>query len=201
MYHKFSATLALGLMALAGPVMAQGATPAPHIRGIITQVSGDVIDVMTRRGETVSVTLDANLTVTGVFKSSLAEIKPGSFIGTASAPQPDGSFKALSVTVFPPGITGGAGDFAWDLEPNSTMTNGTVGELSTAKGRVMSVKYATGEKQILVPDDVPVVTFHPSSRAAVVVGAHVTVNPIKAPDGTTHVARMQVGENGLVPPS
>ncbi len=201
MHTKITAAFALGLMAFAAPAMAQGTTPAPHIRGTVTMVSDTMVEVKTRKGETVSVILDPNFSVTGVFKSSFADIKPGSFIGAASAPQPDGTFKALAVIVFPPGITGGDGHYAWDLEPNSTMTNGTVGELSMSKGRVLSVKYPNGEKQIVVPDDVPVVSFHPSTRAAIVVGANVTINPIKAPDGSTHAARMQVGENGMIPPA
>jgi hypothetical protein len=199
MQKRFSAVLALGLIALAAPAMAQA--PAPHVRGTITKVDGDKIEVKTRSGDVVPVTLDSNVSVAGVFKSNLADIKPGSFIGTAAAPQPDGSLKALEVTVFPPGVTGGDGHYAWDLEPNSTMTNGTVGELSTSKGRVMTVKYPNGEKQITVPDDVPVVSFHPSSRAALVVGARITLNPVKAADGSTHTARVQVGEGGTIPPA
>ncbi len=199
MQKRFSAAFALGLMAIAGPALAQA--PTPHLRGTITKVTGDVIEVKPRRGEPVSVTLDNNVSVAGVFKSKLADIKTGSFIGTAAAPQPDGTLKALEVTVFPPGITGGDGHYAWDLEPNSTMTNGTVGELTTAKGHTMTVKYPNGEKQIVVPDDVPVVSFHPSSRAALVVGANVTVNTLKAVDGSTHTARVQVGEGGTIPPA
>lgn len=199
MHKPLSAILALGLMTVAGHALAQA--PAPHVRGTISKVSGDSIEVTTRRGEVVPVTLDSNLSVAGVFRSALADIKPGSFIGTAAAPQPDGTLKALEVTVFPPGVTGGDGHYAWDLEPNSTMTNGTVGELSTAKGRVMTVKYPNGEKQIVVPDDVPVVSFHPSTRAALVVGAHVTLNPVKAADGSVHTVRIQVGEGGVIPPA
>jgi hypothetical protein len=65
----------------------------------------------------------------------------------------------------------------------------------------MTVKYPNGEKQITVPDDVPVVSFHPSSRAALVVGARITLNPVKAADGSTHTARVQVGEGGTIPPA
>jgi hypothetical protein len=199
MQKRLSAALALGFMAFAVPAMAQA--PIPHVRGTITKVDGDVIMVKTRKGDVVSVTLDANAPIAGVFKSQIADIKPGSFIGTAAAPQPDGTLKALEVTVFPPGITGGDGHYAWDLEPNSTMTNGTVGELSTSKGRTMTVKYPNGEKQIVVPDDVPVVSFHPRTRAALVVGAHVTATVAKAADGTTHASRIQVGEGGTIPPA
>ncbi len=194
-----SAIFALGLITLSGHAMAQA--PAPHLRGTITKVSGDTIDVQSRGGATTTVTLDSNVTVSGVFKSSMAEIKPGSFIGTASAPQPDGSLKALEVTVFPSGVTGGDGHYAWDLEPNSTMTNGRVGDLVGTSGRTMTVKYPNGEKQIMVPADVPVVSFHGSSRAALVVGAHVTVNPTKAADQSTHTSRVSVGENGMIPPA
>jgi hypothetical protein len=48
---------------------------------------------------------------------------------------------------------------------------------------------------------VPVVSFHPSTRAALVVGAHVTATVAKAADGTTHASRIQVGEGGTIPPA
>ena len=36
----------------------------------------------------------------GVSKATLAEVKPGAFIGVGAMPQPDGSQRAIQVTVF-----------------------------------------------------------------------------------------------------
>ena len=72
MQKRLSAALALGFMAFAVPAMAQA--PIPHVRGTITKVDGDVIMVKTRKGDVVSVTLDANAPIAGVFKSQIADI-------------------------------------------------------------------------------------------------------------------------------
>ena len=63
----------------------------------------------------------------------LADIKKGSYIGTAAMPQADGTQTALEVLVFPEAARGtGEGHFPWDLEPQSTMTNATVADLAAA---------------------------------------------------------------------
>ena len=193
--------LAAGLSLTAAASYAQ-TTPPMRIRATIDKVDGNVLDLKARDGHEVTVTLTGDVKVVGVTKSTVAEIKPGSFIGTAAVPQPDGTLKALEVTVFPPSMKGtGEGNYGWDLGSNSTMTNGTVGDLVVSNGRTMTVNYnGTGEKKITVPDDVPIVSLEPSDRSLLVVGAHVIVVPTKAADGTLTANRISVGENGTVPP-
>ena len=41
-----------------------------------------------------------DITVIGVAKTSLADIKQGSYIGVSGMPQPDGSQKAIAVHIF-----------------------------------------------------------------------------------------------------
>ena len=74
--------------------------------------------------------------------------------------------------VFPPSMRGsGEGFRPYDLEGGgSTMTNGTVGSLVGTNGRVATVKYGNEEKKVLIPDDVPVVSFEPTDRSALKAG-------------------------------
>ena len=179
---------------------AQPAQPL-RIRGTVEKVEGNVLTVKPHTGPDVTVTLSANTAVTGVSEAQVSDIKPGSYVGTAAVPQPDGTEKALEVHVFPPSMTGaGEGHRAFDLG-GSNMTNGTVGDLVTANGRTMTVKYKGEEKRIVVPDDVPVVFLNPgASRALIQPGAKVIVQPSKAANGTLTADRISVGENGLTPP-
>jgi len=194
----FAAALALGVSA--GVAFGQ-TPPVAHLRGTIEKVDGDTLMVKTRDGKVVPVKMSADAAITGVYDAKLADIASGSFIGTAAAPQPDGTLKALEVTVFPKGMHGGEGSYGWDLTPTSTMTNGTVGDVVGSKGRTITVKYPNGEKTITVPDDVPVVTFEVTDRSKLVVGEHVMLAPVKAADGSLSVTRVQVGEHGVVPPA
>ena len=94
----------------------------------------------------------------------------------------------------------GAGFRPFDLEGGSTMTNGTVGSLVGTTGRVATVKYPDGEKRVLIPDDVPVVSFEPATTAALVAGSKVIVAGERAADGSVTASSINVGKDGLTPP-
>jgi len=49
----------------------------------------------------------------------------------------------------------GEGHRPFDLQPESTMTNGTVGAVTGSVGRTLTVTYQGGEKTIVVPQDTP----------------------------------------------
>ena len=62
-----------------------------------------------------------------VKKFELADIKPGTYVGIATRTGANGELQAIEVLVFPEAMRGaGEGHYAWDLEPGSMMTNGTV---------------------------------------------------------------------------
>src|SRR4030095_703253 len=146
-----------GLLGASYSALAQ--TPPPiGVRGAITAVSDDAIEVHTNRGDDLSIKIGKDTQVRAVTLGKVTDIKPGSYIGTAATPLPDGSLKALEVHVFPPAMAGtGDGHRAWDLRPQSTMTNGTVGDLVATNGRTLTLKYKGGERKIIVPDDGPIV--------------------------------------------
>ena len=198
-YHSTTATLASAF----GFVLAIGTASAqvpPRTRGVITAVSADSIMLKSHSGTT-TLKIDATTGYVGARKSSLGEIKAGRFIGTAAVPQPDGSLKALEVTVFPESMRGaGEGNYGWDLGKGSSMTNGTIGSVVNSSGRSMTVDYKGGQKTLTVPDDVPVVDLEPGTAALLKPGAHVVAFGPKAADGTVDAKRIIVGEGGTVPP-
>jgi hypothetical protein len=194
------ATLAAGLVA--GTMGTAIAQPAPsRVRATIDSVTDKTLTVTRRNGGPVTIALPPDVRIGGISIAKIEDIKPGSYIGTAAAPQPDGTQKALEVHVFPPSMVGvGEGFRPWDSAPNSTMTNGTVGDLVGSKGRTLTVKYKGGEKTVIVPDDVPIVSIEPGTRALLTPGAHVVVTASKGADGSLTAISVNVGEHGLTPP-
>ena len=103
--------------------------------------------------------------------------------------------------MFPPSMRGvGEGSRPFDVEPGSTMTNGTIGSMVSANGRTLTVTYKDGEKKVFVPNGVPFVSYAPADRSALTSNANVLVNATRAPDGTVTASSVLVGQNGLVPP-
>lgn len=194
------AVLAASLILAGRPLLAQEAPPTA-VRGTITQAAGDGLKVRTTRGEELSVTLNAQTAVRGISLAQVSEIQPGRYIGTTAVPQSDGTLKAIEVHVFPPEMAGtGDGHRPWDLVPNSTMTNGAVGDLVTTNGRTITVKYKTGEKKVVVPDDVPVVNIEAGDRSLLVPGTQVVLFARKGADGALTALFISAGKNGVKPP-
>ena len=202
MKHTFSLALCLLLFAC-GSVLAQAPAPTQRIRGDVVALDGLSLQVKSRSGETLAIKLADNYVVTAVVKIDATAIKAGAFVGTATVPQPDGTLTSLEVLVFPESMRGSnEGHYPWDLKPGSMMTNATIVDVtSSGQGsRRMTLKYKDGEKSIVVPEDVPIVTFEPGEKSMLVPGAHVLLTATKQPDGSLTAARVAVGKNGLVPP-
>ena len=134
-----------------------------RIRGTIDRQEGDVYLVKARSGDELKLKLAPNASVVALVPSTLADIKQGSYIGVAGLPQADGSQKALEVHIFPESMRGvGDGHRGWDLQPSSTMTNGSVEQTSaSAEVQMLTLKYKDGEKKVLVPAGIPIVMYLP----------------------------------------
>jgi hypothetical protein len=188
---------------LCASASAQAPIPTQRIRGDVTALDGLDLRVKDRMGETLTVKLAENYTVTAVAKIDMSAIKPGAFVGIASMPQPDGTLKAIEVLLFPESMRGsGEGHYPWDLRPGSMMTNATVtyATVESSGGQRLTLKYKDGEKTIEVPPEAPLVTFEPGNRPMLVPGAHVILTAAKQPDGTLTAGRVAIGKDGLVPP-
>jgi len=200
-----AAVAALCLTALLPAVASAQNADTVRIRGTLVRVDASTLVVQARGGEVVSLARPADLAVSEVYPIKLSDIKRGSFIGTAAMPQADGTQKALEVVVFPEAARGtGEGHRPWDLLPESTMTNATVADLAAAPksvrgGQQLHLTYKGGEKTVVVPPDVPVVTFRPGTGALLVPGARVLVNA-QEKNGTPTALRVTAGRNGFAPP-
>jgi hypothetical protein len=196
------AGLLLCFVTLAVLAQAPAGIPAQRIRGDVVALDGLNLQVRSRTGETLTVKLAENYTVTAVVKIGIDRIVPGTFVGIASIPQADDTQRALEVLLLPESRRGsGEGHYAWDLQPGSMMTNATVATVTSVdQVHRMTLKYKDGEKTILVPPGAPVVTFEPGDRAMLVPGAHVIFSASKQPDGNLTASGVAVGKDGLVPP-
>ncbi len=174
-----------------------------RVRGTIEKVEGSTLVVKARDGSELRVKPKPDAKVYGITKTSLDSIKPGSYVGSAAVPTPDGNLKALEVHVFPENMRGtGEGHRSFDMGPKSTMTNATVVDAEVGQdGRTLSVKYKGGEKKITVPPTAPVVTYVPASKDDLKPGVRIVIpNAAKLPDGTFETAGINVGVNGTTPP-
>jgi hypothetical protein len=181
--------------------MASAQTPM-RVRGTIEKVDAQSMTVKSREGRDLEIRLADNLTVSGVVKAPLSDIKAGTFVGAAALQQPDGMLKALEVLIFPEAARGSnEGHYAWDLMPESTMTNATVAEsVLGVAGPVLTLKYKDGEKKIVVPPDVPIVTFVPGDRSLLKPGTGVFFSATPQADGKLMATRVAAGKDGIVPP-
>lgn len=70
----------------------------------------------------------------------------------------------------------GDGHRAWDLQPSSTMTNGSVEQSTTSSDdQAVTLKYKDDEKKIVIPSDVPVVAYTPGDRSELKPGARIFI--------------------------
>ena len=172
-----------------------------RIRGPIEAVDGPTLTVKAVEAGDVKVKLTDNAAVYGVIKGSLADVKPGAYIGVGATPQADGSQRAIQVMIFAEQQRGtGEGHRPWD-RPNSTMTNATVDTtVAGVDGQVIMVTYKDGEKKIIVGPDAVIRAYVVGGRDELKPGAHINiVAATKKPDGTFEAARVNVGRDGIVP--
>jgi hypothetical protein len=205
--QKMSKTIRLAL-ALTGFVLFGATSPASaqetvRLRGSIERVEGPVYVVKNRDGAEVKLTVTDNPLFVAIVKSTMADIKPGMFVGSTGMPQPDGTQKAIEVHIFPESMRGtGEGHYDWDLKPQTKMTNANVEQtVGGVDGQVLSVKYKDGEKKLLVTPETAVVTYVAGDKADLKPGTKIFVGAAKKQaDGTLQTPRITYGKDGLMPP-
>ena len=190
----------LALLGMASPASAQETV---RLRGTIERIEGPVYIVKNRDGEEVKLTVTDNPLFVAIVKSSVADIKPGMFVGSTGMPQPDGTQRAIEVHIFPETMRGtGEGHYDWDLKPQTKMTNANVEQtVAGVDGQLLSVKYKDGEKKLLVTPETVVVTYVAGDKADLKPGTKIFVGAAKKQaDGTLQTPRITYGKDGLMPP-
>jgi hypothetical protein len=204
----------LGAAGLMLATVATGFAQQPQnvrVRGTIEQIEGSAMTVKSRQGETLKVLVADDARVSALTKASLSDIKLGGYVGATAMPEADGRWKALEVHIFQEAMRGtGIGDRPHDLSPKSTMTNGTIDNLSSgtvggtaanAGGMTLTLNYKDGEKKIDVTPETVVVFYLPGSKDDLKAGAKIYITAsTKQADGTLLMTRVNAGRDGLTPP-
>ena len=189
-------------LALAGVAVAAQAPPPTRIRGDIVSLNGDTLTVHRRSGDTVTIALKSDVPVNAVRKIAMADIKPGSFIGTTAKADTKGNLTAQEVHVFPESGRGtGEGHYAWDLGPHSTMTNANVDAVvQSTSGSDLHLSYKGGNNTVTIPPNVPIVTFIPAAEGDLTAGKKVFV--VASASSANHfiAQRVVVEKDGVAPP-
>jgi hypothetical protein len=225
---QFGLVIALSA-AIALPVLAQSqapnaaASPAPapppaqtRIRAIVVSFTAPTLTVKTDAGDTVTLTVPAELRIMANATATLADIKPGDFVGSAADKGPDGKLHAEEVHIFPEAMRGtGEGHRPMGPDPNRTMTNGTVsaappdpeartmtnGTVSAASGdssRTITIQYDGGVQEIEVGPDVPIITLVVGDTSLLKPGAEVSIVAVQK-DGGLVATRLTAEKDGVKP--
>ena len=196
-------TLAALSVALVGLALPASAQETVRVRGTIERVEGPVYVIKDRDGAEVKLTVTDNPLYVAIVKSTMADIKPGMFVGSTGMTQADGTQKAIEVHIFPESMRGtGEGHYDWDLKPNTKMTNANVEQtVAGTDGPVLTVKYKDGEKKLMVTPETAVVSYVVGSKDDLKPGIKVFIGAAKKqPDGTVQTPRITYGKDGLTPP-
>jgi len=183
-------------------VLPASAQETVRIRGTIERIDGPVYVVKNRDGAELKLTVTDNPLFVAIAPATMADIKPGMFVGSAGTMQADGTQKAIEVHIFPESMRGtGEGHYDWDLKPQTKMTNGNVEQtVAGVDGPLLSVKYKDGEKKLMVTPETVVVTYVPGNKDDLKPGTRIFVAAAKKqPDGTLQTPRITYGRNGAGP--
>lgn len=199
-----TARIVFAVFAVALTAGMAGAQQPPSVRvaGTVESFDGHVLTIKSDKLGEVKVVLTGKVVVFGVSKAAVTDIKPGSYIGVGAMPQPDGSQRAIQVTVMAEAQRGlSEGHRPWDARPNSTMTNGAVDKtVASVDGQVLTVKYKGGEQKIVVPPDAKILAYSAGDTGEFKPGAHVAVlRAVRKPDGSLEGSRVNVGRGDVVP--
>ena len=190
----------------AAPASAAAAVQPQLTSGVIVSASASDLTVNSQDTPAAFKLSPATVIMTA-HKGTVADIKPGSFIGTTNVPAADRTGQSTEVHIFPPGVKMGEGDRPMGATPaaaasrmtNGTvsaaapaseasatrMTNGSVGAVANAPaGLQMDVAYAGGVRHIVVAADTPVMVMSSGGADLLKPGAKVVVGAIPGADGS-----------------
>ncbi len=133
-------------------VVASAASAAPvaeqRVRGTIEGVSGNTMTVKSDAGQAIQMVLGSKTQYVSIVPSSLASLKKGEFIGTATK-GPKDFMVALEVVIFPASMRGmGEGSYTWDKLADTTMKGGTTVSSTMTNGTVAAAAPANSEQKV-----------------------------------------------------
>ena len=187
------------------PVLAQ-TQPQPEgtptrIRGTVEKLDGKTLTVKTREGQTATITLADNFTVSALAKKTLGDVKTNDYIASTGKKGADGKLHCVELRIFMEAQRGAAeGQFPWDSMPEVTMTNATVTGTATATGgQTVKVKFKDTESEFVAGPECQVYAYVPGDPGLLKPGAAVFIGALKKPDGSLTAARLTAEKDGVKP--
>jgi hypothetical protein len=206
MYWLRYLAAAIGTL-LAVAALAQEPAGSMLVRGTVTALEGERLQVKSRSGEELSIAFPPGTIVAGMTRQTLADIKSGDFVGVTSVTGGDGKMHALEVHTIAPcrcpnpeALRGkGEGQYASDLVPNSTMTKGTT--IATTADTI-TVNHKGETSEIMVSEKTPIVGYVVvrGDVSLLKPGAAVVVVVQKKADGGLVAMRVGAEKDGVRPP-
>ena len=154
--------------ASAAPATPAQAAPPARFKGTLLAIDGALLTIKGEDGSTTNITVAKDAWIVKGRPIKASDIKPGDFVATANVNNPDGTGTSTELRVFPSGLRLGEGSYPMD-EPNTTMTNATVAEVtSVGEDRQLTVTYGASEangtpagaRTIKLPANVQVVQWY-----------------------------------------
>jgi hypothetical protein len=167
-------------------------------RGTIASYDGKVLGITLRDGQSALIDLPENLPISATERFSMEDVKPGMVLGVTTINRADGAKVAIDVRPISP--TAPQGLSAYDLQPQSTMTNAVLeAAVLSSDTNEFVLNYKTGSVKVLVPKGTPMSRAVPGSRADLVLGQSVYVASRRNDANGYTAVRIQVGKNGVHP--
>ena len=169
-----------------------------RVRGTITGLQGDVLSVKSRDGKDLQIQLTPDAQIATTRKATMADFKPGSYVGVTSVKGPDGRLVARRVHALGPQVPQMHG--AWDSIPDSMMTNSNIeSSAQVSGGNELTLKNKDGEQKILVNPQTEYFTFAPGTRADLKPGETIFTGA-RNEGGKLIAQRVTVSKDGVKPP-
>ena len=170
-----------------------------RVRGTITAIDGNTLSVKSRDGKDLKIATPADASVAVATRVKFEDIKDGDFLGATTKPGPNGTEVAVELHYLAP--TSSSGQSAWDLEPNSKMTNAKVaGKVVGSGSHEVTLEWPGGSQKVIVTDATALVRTVPGTRADLKVGEYIFAGAQAGADGALSASRIQVSKDGVRPP-
>jgi hypothetical protein len=179
---------ALIVILLAGSAQAQGqaANRLTRVSATVVKFDGHVLTLQAASGKDMSVVLPADARVLRSRPGTIADVKPGEFIGCTAVEGSDGKLSAKEVHILPEPLRGvGEGHYPWGSEARTSMTNGNIEQVAgITDGHVIKVSYKGGESDIDLRPNVPVAIVEITGRDMLKPGTRITLFEQRNADGS-----------------
>ena len=168
-----------------------------NIRGEIASFDGKTITIKATDGQSVAVELPESVNVAITKPFTMADVKPGMKLGVTTIKRGE---QTIAIDVRPISAAAPDGLSAYDLQPQSTMTNAIADATAqSANGNELTLNYKTGTIKVMVPPGTPMSQAAPGARTDVKAGETIFVAARKGDDGKLVAARVQVSKDGVKP--